>query len=396
MAAMREDIKSVAAIVTEYREGSHADVIVGKILEGYDQKGGKGPALRVASMFTDQVPAGDMSRALAEKHNSPISDNIEQAITLGTGNVAVDGVLLIGEHGQYPVNVKGQHCYPRPRFFEDTATVFRKYGKAVPVFNDKHLAYNWHNAAWMYETSRELMMPFMAGSSLPVTYRRPPMTLPIGSELQSALAIGYSGLESYGFHTLEALQCLVERRRGGETGVVAVQALQSDAMFRALDEGRWSRELLDAGLATIPHKPGKVEDNCRDNKSAAVFLIEYTDGLRAAAAMLNGHAAEIAVALKRKGQAQPMATWFYLSEPKPYPHFAYLLQAIERMIHTGHPSYPVERTLLTTGVLDAAMTSIFLGHKRVDTPHLASIRYRPVDYPFAPDPDLGVDLPGRV
>jgi hypothetical protein len=387
--------KRVACIITEYREYSHADVIVGKILEGYDQKGGAGPALEVASMFTDQVPAKDMSRPLAEKYKFPIVDSIEQALTLGKNEVAVDGVLLIGEHGQYPYNVKGQHCHPRPRFFEDTADVFRKYARAVPVFNDKHLSYNWHNSIWMYETSRELMMPFMAGSSLPVTYRRGSAQLPLGSELESALAIGYSSLEAYGFHALETLQCMIERRRGGETGVVAVQVLQGDAMFRALDEGRWSRELLDAALAVIPHKEGNAEDNCRADKTAAVFLLEHSDGLHSAVAMLNGHAAHFGFAAKRRGQATPLAAWFYLFEPKPFPHFAYLVKAIEQMVQTGHPSYPVERTLLTTGVLDAAMTSMFMGHKRIETPHLAKIKYQAVDYPFAPQPDLGIELPGR-
>jgi hypothetical protein len=238
------------------------------------------------------------------------------------------------------------------------------------------------------------MVPFMAGSSLPVTYRRGVGQLPIGVELESALAVGYSSLEAYGFHALETLQCMVERRRGGEVGVASVQTLQGDAMFRALEDGWWSRELLEALLAVIPHKEGKVEENCAKDKTAAVFLIEYSDGLRAAVAMLNGHADQFGFAAKRKGQAAVPASWFYLSEPKPFPHFAYLLKAIEQMIHTGHPSYPVERTLLTSGMLDAAMTSMFLGHKRIETPHLARIRYQPVDYPFAPEPDLGVVLPG--
>jgi hypothetical protein len=390
------DKKRVACIITEYRENSHADVIVGKILEGYDQKGGPGPDLEVVSMFTDQIPTKDMSRPLAEKYKFPIVDSIEQAITLGKGEVSVDGVLLIGEHGQYPHNVKGQHCHPRPRFFEDTIDVFRKYRRVVPVFNDKHLAYNWHNAVWMYETSRELMIPFMAGSSLPVTYRRAPLKVAIGTEFESAAALGYSSLEAYGFHAIETLQCMVERRRGGETGVVAVQSLQGDAMFRALDAGRWSRELLDAMLKLVPHKEGDVERNCQTDKTASVFLIEYSDGLRAAVAMLNGHAAEFAFAGKRRGQAEPMASWFFLHDAKPFPHFAYLIKAIEQMIHTGHSSYPVERTLLTTGILDAAMTSLFLRNTRVETPHLANIRYQAVDYPFAPDPNLGVDLPGKT
>jgi hypothetical protein len=391
-----QDKKRVACVVTEYRENSHADVIVGKILEGYDQKGGPGPALEVVSMFTDQVPTGDMSRPMAERYKFPIVDSIEKAITLGKGEVSVDGVLLIGEHGQYPHNVKGQHCHPRPRFFEDTSDVFRKYGRTVPVFSDKHLAYNWHNANWMYETSRELMIPFMAGSSLPVTYRRGAPKLPMGSDLESALAVGYSSLEAYGFHAIETLQCMVERRRGGETGVVAVQVLQGDAMFRAIDEGRWSRELLDAVLAVIPHREGNVVENCKTDKTAAVFLIEYADGLRGAVAMLNGHADTFGFAAKRRGQAEPLASWFYLYEPKPFPHFAYLVKAVEQMIHTGHPSYPVERTLLTTGILDAAMTSMFLGQKRIETPHLAKIRYQAIDYPFAPEPDLGLALPGRA
>lgn len=389
---MNPPAKTVACVVTEYRENSHADVIVGKILEGYDQKGGPGPGLRAASLFTDQVPASDLSRALAEKHKVPIVESIERAITLGTDGVAVDGVLLIGEHGQYPTNVKGQHCYPRPRFFEDTAAVFRKYGKVVPVFNDKHLAYNWHNAAWMYETSRELMMPFMAGSSLPVTYRRPPLALAMGAELESALVVAHGGLESYGFHALETLQCMVERRRGGETGVAAVHALQGDAMFRALGQGGWSRELLDAALAAIPHNAGSVEENCRKNAGAAVYLIDYTDGLRAAVAMLNGHVAEFSFAAKLKGRGEPLVTWFYLHDQKPFPHFAFLVRAIEQMVLTGHASYPVERTLLTTGVLDAALTSVFMGQKRIETPHLARIRYQPVDYPFAPAPDLGIEF----
>ena len=175
------DGKKVACIVTEYRDSSHADVIVGKILEGYDQRGGPRPSFRVASLYTDQVPEQDMSRALAVKHQVPIADTIEAAITLGSGEIAVDGVLLIGEHGRYPQNVKGQVCYPRPRFMEDTIAVLRKYGGAVPLFNDKHLAYNWHNAEWMYEASRERMVPFMAGSSLPVTYRRPSLAIPIGT-----------------------------------------------------------------------------------------------------------------------------------------------------------------------------------------------------------------------
>ena len=48
--------KRVAAVVTEYRRWSHADVIVGKILEGYNHDGKDGPNLRLVSLYADQFP----------------------------------------------------------------------------------------------------------------------------------------------------------------------------------------------------------------------------------------------------------------------------------------------------------------------------------------------------
>src|SRR5207244_1047404 len=98
----RTEPKRVAAIVTEYRRWSHADVIVGKILEGYRHDRKEFPNLRLVSMFVDQFPKSDMSRDLAKTHNFTIHDSIAGAVTLGRKEVAVDGVLCIGEHGNYP------------------------------------------------------------------------------------------------------------------------------------------------------------------------------------------------------------------------------------------------------------------------------------------------------
>ena len=165
--------KRVAAVVTEYRRWSHADVILSKILEGFLHDGKEFPRLRLASLYVDQFPTSDMSRNLAKRHNFTIYDNIEGAITLGRKEVAVEGVLIIGEHGRYPTNERGQLLYPRRRFFEAVTNVFARYRRSVPVFNDKHLAATWTDAKWMYDRARELHVPFLAGSSVPVTWRRP-------------------------------------------------------------------------------------------------------------------------------------------------------------------------------------------------------------------------------
>ena len=367
----------IAAIVTEYRENSHADVIVGKFLEGCrTPEITFTPKVKVASLYLDQVPPADTGREMAEKHRVRLCPTIEDALTLGGKELAVDGVLLIGEHGRYPYNELGQHLYPRRRFFEETAAVIRKAGRAVPVFNDKHLSPSWADAKWMYDTARELRVPFMAGSSLPVTWRRPELELPGGTELAEALVVGYGGTEAYGFHALETLQCMAERRKGGETGVRSVQCLQGDAVWKAGETGRWSWPLLRAALARSEREtlrmatPDRVREAAKDPEC---FLVEYRDGFKAAVLMLYGVADEFLFAGRAAGQEQPLSTLFWLSD-KPFIHFARLCEAIQQMFLTGKPTYPVERTLLTTGVLDAAMRSRHAEGKRLETPELA-IRY---------------------
>jgi hypothetical protein len=382
--------KKVAAIVTEYRHWSHADVILGKLLEGYLHDGKEMPTLELVALYTDQKPKNDLAPALAKKHGFTLYPTIAQALTRGGDCLAVDGVLSIGEHGNYPQNARGQILYPRRRFFEEILRVFQDSKKTVPVFNDKHLAATWDDAQWMAQQAAKRMIPLLAGSSLPFTWRRPELKPAKQTPFVAAVQLGYGPLEGYGFHALEGMQCLLEWRVGGETGVKSVQAFTGKAMWDALDALPHVDALLKAALKLVPaHASGDLRTATSKARDAAVFLIEYRDGLKAALAMLNGWLYEgDGGAFIFAGKIQnkpPVACHFYLQQPDPFAHFGQQIRAIEAMLETGHAPVPLERTLLTTGILDAAMTSLHEKGRKIDTPHLA-IKYTPRAFPHLSGP----------
>jgi hypothetical protein len=368
--------KRIAAVVTQYTHNSHADVIVSRLLQTFTLDGrGVRPNLKLVSLFTDQTPAKDMSRQLANEHGFRLCDSIGESLLLGGKELAVDGVLLIGEHGTYPLSDTGQIEYPRRRFFEETAAVFRKAGKSVPVFLDKHLSWNWADAHWIYETARELKIPLMAGSSIPVTWRHPPAEMKLGAPARQAVGLSYGPLEAYSFHGLEGIQCLAERRRGGETGVGAVEYLEGDAVWKAAEAGRFDMGIF-AAAAKAREAKNRSRGELREVLKPAAFFIEYLDGFRAVLLHEMGHVnSEWVVAWSEEGRADHQATVFWTQEERPLGHFSFLTQGIEKMFHTGTPTWPPERTLLTTGILAAGFESKKQG-KRIETPHLA-IKYQP-------------------
>ncbi|HEV3341638.1 MAG TPA: hypothetical protein VG125_14830, partial [Pirellulales bacterium] len=288
--------KSIAAVVTAYFHNSHADVIVGRLIEGYTLDGrDERPNLKLVSLYTDQVPAGDESRQLAAQHGFRICPSVTDALTLGTGRLAVDGVLLVAEHGEYPRSPTGQIVYPKRRLFDEIAAVFRTSGRAVPVFCDKHLADNWQDAKWLYDTAKELGAPLMAGSSLPVLWRYPPSDVERGAKLREIVGVSYHTLDAYGFHGLEMLQTLAERRAGGETGIRAVTCVAGQAVWE--QAGRlYDPALLDAAMARLRDRRGAGKSLQETVPEPVLFHIEYKDGLTTNLLTLNGAVAEWAVA----------------------------------------------------------------------------------------------------
>lgn len=381
--------KRLAIVTTIYRHLSHGQHMGDRFLVGYPYGGAwQRPNIKVVSLYVDQKPEGDLSGERAREFGFTVYPAIAEALRCGGAKLAVDAVLIIGEHGDYPRNEKGQVLYPRYEFFEQCAKVFEEDGRAVPVFNDKHLSYSFEKAKGMVDTSRRLRFPLLGGSSIPVTWRLPSIELPLGCEIESALMVGEGGSDAMDFHALEGLQCMVERRRGGETGVKAVQLLEGDSVWKALAGGSYPKDLLTAALSRsdtplgLTVADGRTQDLTANGelqklvRKPSAYVIEYRDGLRAVMLMLDGAIQDYNFAARLKGSRQIWSTQFLLTPEPNVTYSACLMHKAREMFESGVAPYPIERTLLVSGILESCLTSKVQDHSRMETPHL-SVAYHP-------------------
>ena len=381
-------MKRIAVIATIYRYLSHAQHFADRFLVGYPTEGRwHRPDMKIVSLFVDQKPEGDQSLDRAREFGFSIYPTIAEALQCGGDELDVDAILLIAEHGDYPHNDKNQVLYPRYEFFKECVEVFEADGRAVPIYNDKHLSYSFEKAKEMVDDGHRLGFGLLAGSSLPVTWRLPDVELPLECEIEDALMVGVGGSDPMDYHALEAMQCMVERRKGDETGVAAVQLIDGDAVWEAGEKGVWSHELLEAALSRsdtpcgLTLEDGRTQDLLRTGElqrlveSPSAYFIEYNDGLRAALLMLNGAVRDYCFAARLKDERVPVSTQFFLTPVPNVTYSACLIAKIEELFETGAAPYPAERTLLVSGVLESCLTSRLQENARLETPHL-SVEYR--------------------
>ena len=382
--------KRIAILATEIRKYSHAQHFVDRFLEGYGWHGRHyRPQVELASLYVEQSPENDLTRDRVRRHRVKVFPTVAEALTLGRSKLAVDGVLIIAEHGLYPRNERGQTLYPRHRFFEETLRVFEASGRSVPVFNDKHLSTDWRECVGMVEASKRLGFPFLAGSSLPVTWRIPSVEIPIGAPLSESVCICYGGLDSYDIHGLETAQCMSERRAGGEAGVKSVQAFRGRAVWNELDRREQTKRLFFAALARSftckapVFKTAGVPDldwvrkNC---PSPVAYFYEHLDGFRTTVVLANGLVGDFNYAGLRKDTGEIVSCQMYLPMPPAVStqadFFNPLVNNIERMILENAAPYPVERAQLCSGMLIAALDSLYRGQVPRPTPELR-VAYTP-------------------
>ncbi|SDC96559.1 hypothetical protein SAMN02799630_01876 [Paenibacillus sp. UNCCL117] len=360
--------RRIAAIVTEYRTNSHSEVIVGRLLGEFGYR----PQVEIVSLYTDQVPSNDGSREMAVRYGLPLFPTIAEAIQLPAQDGGLHGVVIIGEHGNYPKDDLRRTQYPRRRFLEETLQAMDGIGLRVPVFSDKFLSWRIEDTLWMYGEIVWRGIPFMGGSAIPHTTHAPAFD---GGKLQRAkewLVLSFSReIEAYGYHALEVLQSLAERRPGGETGVKAITALEGEAVWRAMDGGEWPEELLLRALEVCRRT---AEHPRLSREPPVLFIVEYLDGARGYVLQQHDLTPRWGFAF-RDDQGEVVSSVCMSEDERPFSHFDILVRLIEQFMVTGREPFPKERVLVSSALINRAMESLS-SRVRIETPEL-NIVYRP-------------------
>jgi len=362
---------------------SHADWIVTKLIDGYWWQGAHmASRVDVASVYMHQRQTSTLGEKVCKAKGIPVFDTVAGAVTLGGTALAVDGVVIVGEHGEYPTNLKGQWLLPRWWMYQQVVRVFEQSGRAVPVFNDKHLSYSWDEAKWMFDKSRALGFALTGGSSIPVYFREPAIELASDTPIRRSVVVGGAVDEGAFFHCVDVLQAFVERRKGGETGVASVQYLRGPETWAWTERTPWAGRLLEAIRVRLALKPGHFQETNAPN----VCIIAYRDGTQAA--VYNARGAGWTYAGDIESQAEPTVVSM-LGWPGPFsqyhasnaqPHW------ITEMMVTGKEPFEAERLLLSTGIVAFAMESHWQNGRysavgrRIETPFL-DMTYRPTRGP---------------
>jgi hypothetical protein len=358
---------------------SHADWIITKLLDGYWWNGAHTPSrVDIVSVYINQYETSILGQKICKSKNIPIYKSVGEAVTLGGKELAVDGVVIVAEHGEYPTNLKGQWMLPRWWIYQQVVRVFEQSKRSVPVFNDKHLSYNWDEAKWMFDKSRELNFPLTGGSSIPVYYRKPEIELDNDTPIKTSVVVGGAADEGALFHCVDVLQAFVERRKGGESGVKAVQCIRGPETWEWTDRNPWAGNLLESIRKNFNLDPGHFQKIDKAN----VCIVEYNDGTKAA--VFSGDDVGWTYAGEIEGRKAP-AIISMLGWPGPFsqyhasnsqPHW------ITEMMVTGKEPFNAERLLLSTGIVSYNMDSNWENGRysavgrRIETPFM-NMRYHP-------------------
>ncbi len=378
--------------------GVGAPGVAGAVGAGGGQRGaGGGGGFAGLQPMEPPTPTSDLSQARSQQFGFRVYPNIPAALRLGGDHIAVDAVLTVLDQSTefpYGVNDRGQTLLPNYDFFQQVAQVFDEEKHSVPYFNYRELSFSFNEAQDMVKTAERLKFPLMAGSAMPVTWRLPDVDIPLGARVQEAVMVGPSGFRGSPFDALEAMQAMLERRKGGETGVKAVQLLEGDDVWAARKAARFSEDLLSSALSRSDTPLGLTVLDGRTQDLAApgvleqlvpnpsAYCIEYTDGTRGTLLILDGAIQDFNISARVEGHGL-VSTQFFMTPDPNETYSACLAGKIEQMYNTKSAPYSVQRTLLTSGILEASLNSRRHLNQRMETPQLAISYHPPAESQYA-------------
>ena len=388
----------LAILTTVYRPESHTDVIMARWLEDIPADphwGWNGPRTSIVSAYVEQFHENDLARQRFGDAGIPLHGSVAAALRNGGDRLAVDGVLLVAEHGEFPFNRYGQHLYPRAEMFHAILDVMEADGRTAPVFFDKHLSWDFDLGRLMLERAEQLGVPVLSASSLPLCRYGPPIACDgeVVDEIVGIYPLVDGGKpESYGYHALEVVQQFAERRAGGEAGVERLQAWTGGDAWAAGEAGHWSTELFAAawgrseGDARPREQPADAAWEAAEAEAPSrAFRIDHADGLRVTLVGIWGYS-DFSLAARVGGEVRSSVILGGEGSVDRHSNFAALSRMTEDWILDGTEPFPPARALLTCGTLQAMCNALALPSGAVfPTPHLAGISYQP-----APEP-VGVD-----
>lgn len=365
----------IAAIATEYRQESHADVIISRWLEPHplDIECGWIPKTTIASLHVMQIPQNDLSHEYANRYGIHQFPTVREALTLGGEDLAVDAILIIGEHGNFPSNALGQKLYPRKELFDQVVEVFQKSNRVVPIFFDKHLSWDPRAVHEMYWRIKEMEIPFFGGSSISFAPLSQPLVMENMCRPREMMAIYWNCLEPYLFHSLELAQTLLENRAGGETGVQTIIGWKGEDVWAALDRNEFSMELLEAAAGSVSQESIQQIQRLRAERDPTVYANQliYADGMKVTHFMQNFTIRKWCLAYDTSTAGDPPSAYAKTGGRDGFfNHFARLNCQTQDFFLSGKSPVSLDRLYFTSMATAACMQALATPNRFIATPTL--------------------------
>jgi hypothetical protein len=372
-----KSIPKIAFLFEEFGVPSPSQQLLDRFLMGYPRDGALHPPA-VGSFVAYLPPTNDggLERRKAEF-------NLEGASTVEEALAGAEAVVLVP---------RGSGATANDRFVE---IAVERAPEGAAIFAHGALTSTLDRGHSVVKQAAARRIALASGTPLAVTWRLPALEIPLETPLTEALIVvqksplqpgPYGTLAGAELCALDGLLPLVERRRGGESGVRSIQLLEGDAVWKGGDRKAWSWPLLAAALSRShtpqgdPVRDGRTQDLAglglvpKLAKNPQAWLVEHRDGFRSAILVLDGVIADFNVAL-RSGDSRIVSAQLFRAPAPADQQFSLLAATVETFFTSRKAPWPVERSLLTAGLLEAFRNPVTRTGKPLVTPHL-DLAYR--------------------